>query len=135
MAQGTCEGAQVLRKHDRWGRGLTTRPPSGPPQRHQGAKRGPTDPQQPLGPHLLRCVGGRALQARHQVRSRSRPHLHVPDGEGVAAPLPLQYGDHLPWVHTVDAEVILHLLQHADRGRATGVPAGAAKVVNQMPLR
>ena len=59
----------------------------------------------------------------------------VPDRGGVAASLPLQYGAHRPWVHTVDAEVILHLLRHADRERATGVPAGAAKVVNQMPLR
>ena len=59
----------------------------------------------------------------------------VPDGEGVAASLPLQYGAHRPWVHTLDAEVILHLLRHADRERTTGVPAGAAKVVNPMPLR
>ena len=59
----------------------------------------------------------------------------VPDGEKVAASLPLQYGAHQPWVHTVDAEVILHLLPQADRERTTGVPAGAAKVVNQMPLR
>ena len=59
----------------------------------------------------------------------------VPDGEGVAASLSLQYGAHRPWVHTVEAEVILHLLRHADRERTTGVPAGAAKVVNQMPLR
>ena len=59
----------------------------------------------------------------------------VPDGEGVAASLPLHYGAHRPWVHTVDAEVILHLLRHADRERTTGVPAGAAKVVNQMRLR
>ena len=59
----------------------------------------------------------------------------VPDGEGMAASLPLHYGAHRPWVHTVDAEVILHLLRHADRERTTGVPAGAAKVVNQMPLR
>ena len=59
----------------------------------------------------------------------------VPDEEGVTASLPLQYGAHRPWVHTVDAEVILHLLRHADRELATGVPAGAAKVVNQMPLR
>ena len=59
----------------------------------------------------------------------------MPDGEGVAASLPLQYGAHRPWVHTVDAEVILHLLRHADCERTTGVPAGAAKVVNQMPLR
>ena len=59
----------------------------------------------------------------------------VPDGEGVAASLPLQYGVHRPWIHTVDAEVILHLLRTVDRERATGVPAGAAKVVNQMPLR
>ena len=59
----------------------------------------------------------------------------VPDGEGVAASLPLQDGANRPWVHTVDAEVILHLLRHADRERTTGVPAGAAKVVNQTPLR
>ena len=59
----------------------------------------------------------------------------VPDGEGVAASLTLQYGAHRPWVHTVDAEIILHLLRHADRERTTGVPAGAAKIVNQMPLR
>ena len=59
----------------------------------------------------------------------------VPDGEGMAASLALQYGAHRPWVHTVDAGVILGLLRHADRKRTTGVPAGAAKVVNQMPLR
>ena len=53
----------------------------------------------------------------------------------MAASLPLQYIVHRPLVHTVDAEVILHLLRHADREGATGVPAGAAKVVNQMPLR
>ena len=51
----------------------------------------------------------------------------VPDGEGVAASLPLEYAAHRPWVHTVDAEVILHLLRHADRERTTGV--------NQMPVR
>ena len=49
----------------------------------------------------------------------------VPDGEGLVASLPLQYGVHRRWIHTVDAEVILH----------TGVPAGAAKLVNQMPPR
>ena len=59
----------------------------------------------------------------------------VPDREGVAASLPLQYGAHRPWVHTVDGEVILHLLRHADREQTTGVPAGAGKVVNQMPLQ
>ena len=59
----------------------------------------------------------------------------VPDGEGVAASLPLQYGIHRPWVRTVDAEVILSLMRHADRERATGVPAGAANVVNQKPLQ
>ena len=59
----------------------------------------------------------------------------VPDGQGVAASLPLQYGAHRPWVHTVDAQVTIHLLRHADRERTTGVPAGAAKMVNQMPLR
>ena len=35
----------------------------------------------------------------------------VPDGERVAASLPLQSGTHSPWVHTVDAEVIHHLLR------------------------
>ena len=59
----------------------------------------------------------------------------VPDGEGVAASLPLQYGIHRAWIHMVDAEVIPHLLRHTDREWATGVPSGAAKVVNQMPLR
>ena len=59
----------------------------------------------------------------------------VPDGEGAAASLPLQYGAQQPWVHTVGAEVILHRLRHADRELTTGVPAGAAKVGNQMPLR
>ena len=59
----------------------------------------------------------------------------VPDREGVPASLPLQYGIHRPLFHTVDAEVIPHLLRHADRKWAMGVPAGAAKVVNQMPLR
>ena len=54
----------------------------------------------------------------------------VPDREGVAASLPLQYGIHRPWVHTVGNEVILHLLRHADRERATGVPAGVAKAIN-----
>ena len=59
----------------------------------------------------------------------------VPDKEGVAASLPLQYGAHRPWVHTGDTEVILHLLRHTDRERIKGVPTGAAKVVNQIPLR
>ena len=59
----------------------------------------------------------------------------VPDGEGVATSLPLQYGVHRLWVHTVPVEVLPHLLQHADRERATRVPAGAAKVVNQVPLQ
>ena len=59
----------------------------------------------------------------------------VPDGEGVLTFLPLQYGTHRTWVHTVDAEVILHLLRHADPERTTGVPAGAARAVNQMPLQ
>ena len=59
----------------------------------------------------------------------------VSDGEGVAACLPLQFGAHRPWVHTVDAQVILNPLRHEDREWTTGVPAGAAKVVTQMPLR
>ena len=59
----------------------------------------------------------------------------VPDREGVAASLTLQYGAHRPWVHMVDAKVILHLLRHQDRKQSTGVPAGAAKGVNQTPLR
>ena len=59
----------------------------------------------------------------------------LPDGEGFAASLHLQYGIHRPLIHTVDTNVILHLLRHADREGATGVPAGGAKVVDQMPLR
>ena len=53
----------------------------------------------------------------------------------MAASLPVQYGTRRPWVHTVDTEVILHLLWHADRERTTGVPACSARAVNQMPLR
>ena len=59
----------------------------------------------------------------------------VPDGEGVATSLPLQYGTRRPWLHTVDAEVILHLLRHGDCERTTGVAVGAVKAVNQMPLQ
>ena len=59
----------------------------------------------------------------------------VSDGEGVAASLPLQYRTHRLCVHTVDGEVILDFWRHADREQATGVPAGAAKVVNQIPRR
>ena len=51
----------------------------------------------------------------------------VPDGQG-AASLPLQYGAHRPWVHTEDAEVILHLLRHADRERATGDPCDGSRM-------
>ena len=105
VAQGTCDGTPVLGKHDRWSRNRTARPPGDPPRRHQGAGRGPTDPQPPrrpvalrrpqrgvaqpqrvlldpggLGPHLFRCVGGRTLQTRHQRRSRRRPHPHVGGG-------------------------------------------------------
>ena len=53
----------------------------------------------------------------------------------VAAFLPLQYGTHRPWVHGVDAEVLLHLLRHAVPERTTGVTAGAARAVNQMPQK
>ena len=59
----------------------------------------------------------------------------VPDREGVAESLPLQYSTRRPWVHTADAEVILHLLGQADCERTTGVPAGAERAVSQMPLR
>ena len=74
--------------------------------------------------------------AANVARTRAVAILRtVPDGEGVAASLPLQYGIHRPWVHTVDAEVILYLLRHADHEQTTGVPAGAAKRVNQMPQK
>ena len=59
----------------------------------------------------------------------------VPDREGVAASLPLQYSIHRPLVDTVDAKVVLHLLRHADRKRATGVHPSAAKAAKQMPSR
>ena len=58
----------------------------------------------------------------------------LPDGEGVAASLPLQYGAHQPWVHTVDAEVILHLLRDADREQTTRVLAGAARATRRAPV-
>ena len=168
MAQGTFDGTSVLGKHDRRSGDPAARPSGDQPRRHQGAERGPTDPQpcrrpvalrrpqrsvaQPhrvlldpggLGPHLFRRVRGRTLQTRHQRRSGRRPHPHVGGGHlghgarrgGGGRLPPPQYGAHRPWVHTVDAEVILHLLRHADRERTTGVPAGAAKVVNQMPLQ
>ena len=96
-----------------------------------------------LGPHSSDASGGGPF--KHATSVALAADLtrtwavaisgRMPAGEGVATSLPLQYGAHRPWVHTVDAEVILHLLRHADRERATGVPAGAAKVVNQRPLR
>ena len=95
----------VLGKHDRRSRNPAARPPGDQPRRHQGAERGPTDPQPPrrlvalrrpqrrvaqphrvlldpggLGPHLFRRVGGRTLQTRHQRCSRRRPHPHVGGG-------------------------------------------------------
>ena len=168
MAQGTCDGATVLGKHGRRTGDPAARPPGDQPRRHQGAERGPTDPQPPRRPVALHRPQ-RGVARPHRIlldpgglghtssdASGGGPCKHatsvalaadltrtwavaisgtVPDGEGVAASLPLHYGAHRPWVHTVDAEVILHLLRHADRERTTGIPAGAAKVVNQMPLR
>ena len=55
--------------------------------------------------------------------------------EGSAPSLPLQYSTHRLWVHTVDTEVILSLLRHADHKGAMGVPAGAAKAVSQLFLK
>ena len=167
MAQGTCDGSPVLGKHDGWSINPTARPPGNPPRRHQGAERGPTDPQpsrrpvalrrplrgvaQPTGYYWIPDAWGHTSSGvsgggpcKHATSVPLAADLTrtwavaisgtVPDGEGVAASLPLQYGAHGPLVHTVDAKVILHLLRHADRERTTGVPAGAAKVVNQMPL-
>ena len=51
----------------------------------------------------------------------------------MATSLPLQYGTQIRWVHRVDAEVLLLLLQHVDHKRTTWVPAGVAKAVNQLP--
>ena len=64
----------------------------------------------------------------------------VPDGEGVAASLPLQYGAHRPWVHTVDAEVILAAHRsRADhggpRGRSEGGQPDAPAVAPARPVR
>ena len=53
----------------------------------------------------------------------------------MAASLPLQHGNYRPWVHAMDAEVILHLLRHADRERTTGIPAGEDKALTQLPLK
>ena len=59
----------------------------------------------------------------------------VPDGDGVVVSRSLQYGTHRPRVHTVEAELILHLLRHADHEQTIGTHAGAAKAVNQMPVK
>ena len=59
----------------------------------------------------------------------------VPDGAGVAGSLPLQYGTDRPWFHTVNAQIIFHLLRHADQDRTTRVPAGAGKAVDRMTLK
>ena len=58
----------------------------------------------------------------------------LPDGEVLAVSLPLQYGIHRPWVYTVDAEVIPHLLWHLDHERTTGVAAGTmSRFLSQSP--
>ena len=70
-----------------------------------------------LRPHILRCVRERAMQASHGRRPCGHlcPHAGtVPDREGMPASLPLQYGTYRSWVHTVDAEVIVQLLPHAN---------------------
>ena len=69
------------------------------------------------------------------VRGRWPSRARYPTGRGLTASPPLLYGIHRPWVHTVDAQVILHLLRHADHERTTGVPAGAVKAVIVMPLQ
>ena len=57
----------------------------------------------------------------------------VPDGEGVVASLPLQYGARQPWVRTVDAKVILHLLRQADREGLWGSPGARQRWSTRCP--
>ena len=53
VAQGTCDGATVQGKHGRRSGDPAARPPGDQPRRHQGAERGPTDPQPPRRPVAL----------------------------------------------------------------------------------
>ena len=151
MAQGTCDGAPVPGKHDRWSRGLTTHgntralsvdqlTPRHPDVRWHSAdlSAGWLSPtgyywipeasshtsSDALGGGPCRHATSVALAADLSRTWAVAISRTVPDREGVAASLPLQYGAQRPWVHTVDAEVILHLLRHEP---AAGVPAGAQR--------
>ena len=68
------------------------------------------------------------------ARGRWPFRARYPSGRGRLLPPPA-VGTRRPWVHTVDAKVVLHLHRHVDREQTTGVPAGTARAVNQMPLR
>ena len=59
----------------------------------------------------------------------------VPNGDKMAASLPLHYRTQRPSVHTVHSEVIPYLLQHLDHKKTTGAPTGVATVVEQLPLQ
>ena len=67
----------------------------------------------------------------------------VPDGEGVAASLPLHYGAHRPWVHTVDARshppppaARRSRANHGGpRGRSEGGQPDAPEVAPGRPVR
>ena len=168
MASGAHNCAPVLGKQSRRGGGQTPQPPDGASRQKAGPWRGSSDPhpqQRPvalcspergvaqpdrvlldpksLGPHVLQCVKGQAVQARHRSNPGGLPCPHLGSGHpgysarrGIfAASLPLQYGANRLCVHTVDAKVILQLLRHADNQRAAGVPAGTPKAVNQLLLK
>ena len=77
MAQGTCDGTPVLGKHNRWSGDPAARPPGDQPRRHQGAERGPTDPQPPRRPlALCRPQSGVAQPRRVLLDPRGLgPHL------------------------------------------------------------
>ena len=77
VAQGTCDGTSVLGKHDHRSGDPAARPPSDQPRRHQGAERGPTDPQPPQRPVAL----------RRPQRGVAQPHRILLDPGGLGTHL------------------------------------------------
>ena len=83
MAQGKCDGTSVLGKHNHRSGDPAARPPGDQPRRHQGAERGPTDPQQPRRPVALRRPQRGVAQPHWVLLESRRPG---------ATPLPMRPG-------------------------------------------
>ena len=161
MALGAPDGALILGEHSRRSLGLTPRRPGNAPQRHSGTD--PLPPRRPVAlrgtqcgmaqPHKYHWIleawghtfskasgGGPCRQATNIALGADLSRMWVlaipgtvPDGEGLAASIPPLYGIHGLWVHTVDAQVILHLLQHADCKRTRGVPRAQRRRSTRWP--